>query len=71
MKEASVRAVRTFLQSFLGVFLAGVLNSEFDGLRALGDIGVWEAALAAGIIALVTFLHNLLETQVPQVDTRG
>lgn len=71
MKEASIRAVRTFAQAFLGAYLAGVVSSELDGIRALTSIGVLEAAFVAGFIAAVTFVHNLLESSVPKIDTRS
>jgi hypothetical protein len=61
MKEAIInaliRALRTFAQTALGVYLAGLVASP-----ALGDLGSWtliQAALAAGIIAV---LWNLLES---------
>lgn len=54
--NALIRAVRTFAQTALGVYLAGLAVSP-----ALGDLGSWpliQAALAAGIVAV---LWNLLE----------
>ena len=54
---AVIRAARTFLQTFLGVYLAGITNS-FDGLA---DIGLFEAAVSAGIVAVLSFLQNALE----------
>lgn len=71
MKEASVRAVRTFVQAFLGAYLSGVVSSELDGIRALASVGAIEAAFVAGFIAAVTFVYNLLENTVPAIDTRG
>jgi hypothetical protein len=54
--NALIRAVRTFAQTALGVYLAGLIAAP-----ALGDLGSWpliQAALAAGIVAV---LWNLLE----------
>jgi len=56
VKNAAIRAVRTLVQTALGVYLAGLVASP-----ALGDLGSWtliEAGLAAGIVAV---LWNLLE----------
>lgn len=55
--SALVRALRTFAQTALGVYLAGLTVSP-----ALGDLGNWpliQAAIAAGIVAV---LWNLLES---------
>ena len=55
--DALIRAVRTFVQSALGVYLAGLV-----AVPALADLGTWpliSAALAAGIVAT---LWNVLET---------
>ena len=55
--NALVRGVRTFLQAALGVFLAGLVASPT--LRDLGNWTLIEAALAAGIVAV---LWNVLES---------
>ena len=55
--DALIRAVRTFVQAALGVYLAGLVASPM-----LHDLGSWEliqAALAAGIVAV---LWNVLES---------
>lgn len=55
--NALIRAVRTFAQTALGVYLAGLAVAP-----TLGDLGTWpliQAALAAGIVAV---LWNLLES---------
>ena len=64
MKEAAKRAVRTFIQALLGALLSsGVLSAiQVDGVvhaSALAKAGV--SALAAGVIALLTFIQNALE----------
>jgi hypothetical protein len=64
MRDAMVRGVRTFLQAFLGVFLA-LSTSGAMGLDAVPDIEVLKraaiAAAWAGIVALVSFVQNALE----------
>ena len=64
MRDAVVRGVRTFLQAFLGVFLA-LSTSGAMGLNAVPDIEVLKraaiAAACAGIVALVSFTQNALE----------
>lgn len=66
------RAIRSFVQAFLGsLTTSGILSaSSTDGVvdwSTLEKTGV--AALAAGVIALLTLVHNLLEdtTSFPAV----
>ncbi len=59
LKDAAIRAVRTFVQAFLGVYLAGVGVSP--GLSDLGNLTVLDAAAAAGIVAVLTFVVNAVE----------
>lgn len=57
-----VRALRTFLQSFLGIFLALSMTTGIDqvpDVDALKRAGL--AALWGGFVALVTFVQNSLE----------
>ena len=54
--DALIRALRTFVQTALGVYLAGLVASPL--LRDLGNWALIEAALAAGIVAV---LWNVLE----------
>lgn len=72
MTNALKRALRTFVQAFLGsVLTSGILSTvETDGVvdwSSLTKVGV--SALAAGLIALVSWIHNALEDRdvVPQV----
>lgn len=64
MKDAGIRALRTFVQAIIGAFLAtSVLtsmasNSTIDA-DALQRAGI--SALAAGVIALLSFVQNALE----------
>ena len=51
VKPAVIRAARTFAQTALGVYLAGITVAPM-----LGDLGSWEliqAAIAAGIVAVL------------------
>lgn len=72
MPDALRRAIRTFVQAFLGsIISSGVLSAMSTGgvvdLSVLGKAAA--AAIVAGIIALVTFLQNFLEdnTSFPAV----
>lgn len=64
MRDAVIRGLRTFLQAFLGVFLA-ISTSGMVGPDSLPDIDVLKrAAIAAGwagIVALISFVQNALE----------
>ena len=56
IKNAGIRAVRTFAQTFLAVFIPTIVGvSTFAGLTAVTAI---EAAAVAGVIAV---LQNWLE----------
>lgn len=69
MKEVARRAIRTFVQAFLGVYLAGVAGAEV-GVKALADVGTLDAAFGAGVIAVLTFAHNLAEEKGVVPDCR-
>ena len=63
-RDAVVRGVRTFLQAFLGVFIA-ISTSGAMGFDTVPDVDVlkraaWVAAWA-GVVALVSFVQNALE----------
>jgi phosphate/sulfate permease len=64
MSEAVRRGLRTFFQGFLGsIITSGVLSAfETEGVvdwAVLEKVGV--SAAAAGIIGLVSYVHNALE----------
>lgn len=60
VKDAAIRAVRTFFQTAIGAFLAtGVLANGTVDLEGLQVAAV--AAGIAGVSAVLTFLQNLLE----------
>lgn len=63
-KDALSRALRTFLQAFLGVLLTAWVGLSL----APGDLPTWDvmqrvliAATVAGVIALLTAIQNILE----------
>lgn len=63
-RDPAVRAARTFIQALIGAFLAtsvlqGVASDATVDGDALARAGI--SALAAGFIALLSFLQNLLE----------
>jgi hypothetical protein len=64
VKDAFIRGVRTFLQAFLGVFLA-LSTSGAMGIDSVPDLEVLKratiAAAWAGIVAVVSFTQNALE----------
>lgn len=60
--NALIRAARTFAQTFVGVFLAGYAGNS---LAELGDLTLLDTAAAAGIVAVLALIMNLLE------DTAG
>ena len=64
MNDALRRAIRTAIQSFLGsVLTSGILSAaSTDGVvdtSTLGKVGV--SALAAGLIAAISYVQNTLE----------
>lgn len=64
MKDAAIRAARTFIQSLIGAFLAtSFLQSVADTSVVDGDAAARAglSALAAAIIATLTFVQNYLE----------
>ena len=64
MRDPLVRGIRTFLQAFLGVFIA-LSTSGAMGIDSVRDIEVLKratiAAAWAGIVAVVSFAQNALE----------
>lgn len=78
LKDTMKRAARTFLQAFVGVmvvmlipWLLGLVEAagESDGRIVAIDVNffgnVLIAGIAAGVVALVSFLHNVLEDNTP------
>jgi hypothetical protein len=64
MKDALIRAVRTFIQAFLGVFL-GLVAASSTGVSDVPDVSeLRAAAMAAGfaaLIAMLAWIQNALE----------
>lgn len=73
MSDPVRRALRTFFQGFLGsVISSGILSSvAVDGVvdASVAQKGL-VSALAAGSIALVSYIHNALEDAGRIRDTR-
>lgn len=76
MKAAAIRALRTFVQGFIGVALLIVvpaLNSIVQAVASGGeveiDVNFWQGAaiacVAGGVIGLISFIQNITE------DTTG
>lgn len=76
MKDAGRRAVRTFIQGFIGVLslvaipqLTNIVNDVVDGRAISVNLDLWQsivfAAIAGGVIALISWAQNELE------DTTG
>tara|TARA_A100001011_G_C14083929_1_gene745693 strand:- start:73 stop:273 length:201 start_codon:yes stop_codon:yes gene_type:complete len=56
--KVGIRTLRTFIQAFLGVLVAGGTG--------MVEIDVIQNALVAGLVAGVTAIQNGLEDYVPQ-----
>lgn len=54
-----IRAGRTFFQTFIGVYLAGLVVAPT--LADLADVKLLAAAAAAAIVAVVSVVQNVLE----------
>lgn len=62
------RAVRTFLQGFLGVLTVQLVDA--GSFEAMVAADVWESAVVAGVVALVTFVHTAVDESSFGPDTR-
>jgi hypothetical protein len=60
VKDAAIRAARTFAQTFIGVYLAGLVATNTT-LESLADLTLIDQAVAAAIVAVLSFLQNWLE----------
>lgn len=76
MKDAVRRALRTFIQGFIGVLslvaipqLTNIVNDVVDGRAISVNLDIWQsiifAAIAGGVIALISWVQNEVE------DTTG
>lgn len=73
MSDPIRRAIRTFLQGFVGVLalvavplLSNIVSSVVNGGNdVMIDLNIWKnigiAAIAGGVISLVAFVQNALE----------
>ena len=73
MSDPVRRAIRTFLQGFVGVLalvavplLSNIVSSVVNGGNdVMIDLNIWKnigiAAIAGGVISLVAFVQNALE----------
>jgi hypothetical protein len=72
IKSALVRAVRTFVQAFLGTYTALLLIGEpVSTFAALLDRRALEAGAVAGVIALLSFVQNTIEGHRDVTYDRG
>jgi hypothetical protein len=80
MTDAVRRAIRTFIQAFVGTFvlvgfpvLQNIMDATNGGDEPIFDVNVWKRVLVAcvisGVIALVSYVQNALEdkTMMPAV----
>jgi purine-cytosine permease-like protein len=65
--DVAERIVRTFVATFLGLYLPVILGA--DKLSALVDLSTADKAAAAGVASVVTLVLGLLGTQVKDKDT--
>lgn len=63
LTRPAIRAVRTFIQTAVGVYLAGIVASPT--ISDLADMTIIDSAVAAGFVAALSLIQNLLE------DSRG
>ena len=64
-----IRAFRTFVQTAVGVYLAGTIANPT--ISDLADIGLIDSAVAAGAVAALSLIQNLLEQSRNVVYDRG
>lgn len=69
LHRPTIRAVRTFAQTAVGVYLAGIVASPM--VSDLADIGLLDSAAAAGVVAVLSLVQNMLEEGGHVVYDRG
>ena len=67
MKQAAIRALRTFIQAFVATYLAAGLTTYDDVL----NVTTLELSAVAGIAAVLSFLQNWLEQATNAEYNRG
>ncbi len=55
----AIRAVRTFAQTTIGVYLAGIVAAP--AVSDLANLTLIDSAIAAGFVATLSLVQNLLE----------
>lgn len=61
VRESAIRAGRTFLQVAVGVYTAGIIATQVDSISAFADLTLLDSAVAAGFVATLSFIQNLIE----------
>lgn len=59
IKGPAIRAARTFAQTSIGVYLAGMVASP--AVSDLANLTLLDSATAAGVVSVLTLVQNLLE----------
>ena len=59
VRGPAIRALRTFAQTTIGVYLAGVVASP--AVSDLANLTLIDSAVAAGFVATLSLVQNLLE----------
>ncbi len=67
--NALIRAVRTFFQAFVPIYVAGLVSATVVG--DLTDLELIQQAGIAGVIAVLSFVQNLLEESAGWTYRRG
>ena len=69
LKNAFIRAVRTFFQAAIPVFILGASNAT--DLTSLVNTTLLQTAALAGIIAALSFVMNMLESAASDPIPKG
>ena len=61
MKDILIRAVKTFIQGFLGALAVTLPNSDFSNMQVVKSLLI--GAVAGGISAVMNLIINLLNNK--------
>lgn len=61
MKDIFIRAIKTFIQGFLGALVVSLPNSDLTSSEVLKSLLI--GALAGGISCLMNFILNLIKKE--------
>jgi hypothetical protein len=61
MKDIFIRAIKTFIQGFLGALVVSLPNSDLTSSEVLKSLLI--GALAGGISCLMNFILNLMKKE--------